>query len=110
MAGQIAVLANAQIPPGQIRHFATAIVDPPFSSQNGSLQVEFAPDATGPATKPVRPGPPPPAGPPIALRGPAFADQPAAANAAASNTIDAQPIAPGQPAALPAGGAQNAHD
>jgi len=108
VAGQIVVLSNALIPPGETRHFATAIFDPPFSAQDGSLQVEFALDAKGrpstaePMKTPVTPLPA------FALRGPAQIEQPAAANAA--NAVDAQPLAPGQPAALPAGGDQNAHD
>ena len=104
VAGQIVVLQGAPIPPGQVRHFATAIFDPPFSAQNGTLQVEFAPGATGPATKLSGTKAPQAAAPPIALRGPAVVDQ------GASNTIDAQPLAPGQPAALPPGGDPNAHD
>jgi len=111
VAGQIAILANAQIPPGQVRRFSTAIVDPPFSAQDGSLQVEFAPDAKGAPAPVAPPAPPVPA---IDLRGPATADQPASASAAnavdAGNTVEAQPLGSDQPAALPAGGARNAHD
>lgn len=111
VAGQIAMLANAQIPPGQTRHFSTAIFDPPFSAQDGSLQVEFAPDAKGTAAPAGPIKPPAPPAPSISLRGPALADQPALANSAdAGAAIEARPIAPDQPTALPPGGAQNAHD
>jgi predicted Zn finger-like uncharacterized protein len=43
VAGQIARLDNARIPPGETRHFVTSIYDPPYSAAN--LQVDFATDA-----------------------------------------------------------------
>ena len=45
IAGQIASLDNARIPPGETRHFATSVYDPPYSAAN--LDVTFALDASG---------------------------------------------------------------
>ena len=91
VAGQIANLDNARIPPGETRHFMTSIFDPPYSAAN--LQVDFALDARpgAPAQTvrgPAAPIPPPPS---FTLRG-AANDLPAA-NAAAA--------APPEPAAAP---------
>jgi len=43
VAGQIATLDNARIPPGESRHFVTYLLDPPYSAAN--LDVDFALDA-----------------------------------------------------------------
>jgi hypothetical protein len=90
VAGQIATLDNARIPPGETRHFVTSIFDPPYSAAN--LQVDFALGAAAgaPATPvrgPAAPVPPPPS---FTLRG-------AAADAPAANVA-----APPQPASAPA--------
>ena len=82
VAGQIATLDNARIPPGASRRFTTAIVDPPYSA--AILHVDFALDAHAPlAPAPMRPAGPPPAPPMPAftLRG-ASNDAPPPANAA----------------------------
>lgn len=69
VAGQIATLANAKIPAGEQRRFATSVFDPPFSA--ASLQIDFAIGAR-PTVSPrggslARPTSAPPA---AALRGP----------------------------------------
>ena len=98
VAGQIANLDNASIPPGETRHFLTSIVDPPYSAAN--LAVEFALD--------VRPPPAPmhlrSAGPPPALATPAFTLRGETNDAPAANAVT-PPVAPA-PAANAAGGAQ----
>ena len=79
VAGQIDAITNARIPPGEMRRFATAIFDPPFSAHD--LQVDFAVGAQSRAlaasartvSPPNAPQPPTP----TSLRGPARA--PAAA-------------------------------
>jgi predicted Zn finger-like uncharacterized protein len=79
VAGQIANLDNARLPPGETRRFATAIFDPPYSAAN--LQVDFVLGARPPATvSPVRTVAAPPATttPAFTLRG-----LPAPSNAAA---------------------------
>jgi len=94
VAGQIAMLDNAHIPPGETRHFLTSIIDPPYSAAN--LQVDFVLGARLPSLPiPVRPAtPPPPTTPGFTLRGvtndmtPANA-APAAANAAPANAAEA---------------------
>ncbi len=93
VAGQIATLDNARIPPGETRHFVTSIFDPPYSAAN--LQVDFALGAAAggratPVRSPAAPIPPPPS---FTLRG-------AAGNAAAANTA-----APPEPQSLPAASA-----
>jgi predicted Zn finger-like uncharacterized protein len=45
VAGQIATVDNARIPPGETRHFMTSVLDPPYSA--ASLLVDFALDAQG---------------------------------------------------------------
>ena len=60
VAGQIATLDKARIPPGETRHFLTSIVDPPYSAAN--LQVEFVLGARPPTQAiAARPATPPPA-------------------------------------------------
>ncbi|MFI4933658.1 MAG: DUF3426 domain-containing protein [Caulobacterales bacterium] len=94
VAGQIDALGNARIPPGETRHFVTAIFDPPFSAQD--LQVDFAPGARGQvlAGRGVKSPQRPPDG--LDLRGSTAPDQAAAAPIAAP-AVQAQPLAPGQP-------------
>jgi predicted Zn finger-like uncharacterized protein len=86
VAGQIDALANAKVPPGETRHFVTAIVDPPFSAQ--VLQVDFALDAKGKIMRP------PPVTTPVSS--PAFALRGSAPAAATSQppAVDAQPLPP----------------
>jgi predicted Zn finger-like uncharacterized protein len=112
VAGQIATLGNANIPPGETRHFVTSIFDPPFSA--ASLQVDFALGAQGGMNRVSATAAPPPSTPTIALRGPATDPSftPAAANAMplppepasapdATNTAPA-PAAAAAPTAPPA--------
>jgi predicted Zn finger-like uncharacterized protein len=80
VAGQIANLQNARIPPGETRRFVTSIFDPPFSA--ATLQVDFAPGAGGPPMRQTQ-TPASPTAPQIALRGPAQVEP---SNAAAANT------------------------
>jgi len=90
VAGQIASLGNARIPPGETRHFLTSIFDPPYSA--AVLQVDFVLGA-GPPTRAVAvrmAAPPPPPPPAFTLRG--------LANAAAPAN-EAQPPAPTNAAA-----------
>jgi predicted Zn finger-like uncharacterized protein len=91
VAGQIAALGNAHIPPGETRHFATAIFDPPFSAAN--LQVDFAPGAQGTMNR-VAAQAAPAAAPMISLRGPA-------AEPAFPDAVNATPLPP-EPASAPA--------
>jgi predicted Zn finger-like uncharacterized protein len=97
VAGQIATLDNARIPPGETRHFLTSVVDPPYSAAN--LEVTFALGARPPTRMaPVRPPiPSPPTAPGFTLRG--------LSNAAAPANVAAPP-APQVAAANAAGGAQ----
>jgi predicted Zn finger-like uncharacterized protein len=98
VAGQIAVLSNKRVPPGETRHFVTMILDPPASY--AGLQVEFllgaAPNIAH-ATATVGPTPTPGSGTPgFSLRGPSDAtpDSNAASNAPAANTLTVPPPAP----------------
>jgi len=90
VAGQIDALANARIPPGETRHFVTAIFDPPFSAHD--LLVEFAvgakPDAVASRTTAGGSGVAP-----LQLRGPAGLD-PTFSNSAASDNSVAAPASP----------------
>jgi predicted Zn finger-like uncharacterized protein len=97
VAGQIATLDNARIPPGETRHFLTSVIDPPYSAAN--LEVTFVLGARPPTQMaPVRPAiPPPPTAPGFTLRG--------LSNAAAPANV-AEPSAPPAAAANAAGGAQ----
>ena len=96
VAGQIDRLANARIPPGETRHFLTAIFDPPMSEND--LTVEFA---LGARLPPVLRGAAPPTfapGPTITLRGAAASPaapvaQPASTAAAATPSSPAMPSA-----------------
>jgi predicted Zn finger-like uncharacterized protein len=90
VAGQIARLDNARIPPGETRHFVTSIFDPPYSAAN--LQVDFALDAVaGASSAPARtPATASPASPGFTLRG-ATADA-APVNAALAPATNAAPV------------------
>ena len=68
VAGQIATLDNARIPPGETRHFLTVIVDPPYAA---NLQADFVLGARPPTQMvPVRPATPQaPTTPGFTLRG-----------------------------------------
>lgn len=90
---KIARPADARIPPGETRHFAIALLDPPVRAKE--LEVAFAPRE--PVEVKVRQGDPAPAHAPA----PAPALRPAAAPAAPP-PVDAQPLPPGTPHALPA--------
>jgi predicted Zn finger-like uncharacterized protein len=91
VAGQIAVLSNKHVPPGETRHFVTAILDPPASY--AGLQVEFAFGAApnvAHSTATVGPSPAPgTATPGFSLRGPSVSapDSNAATNAPAANSL-----------------------
>jgi hypothetical protein len=93
VAGLIATLGNARVPPGETRHFVASIFDPPQSE--ASLQVEFALGASDaihatPASV-IQPSAPP-APPAFTLRGPADANATAPTNApapAANSTVSA---------------------
>jgi len=80
VAGQIATLANARIPPGEQRRFSTAIFDPPFSA--ASLQVDFVlgPRPGGASRAPAGASQDPivSAPPATALRGPSAGPEPPA--------------------------------
>jgi len=98
VAGQIASLDNARIPPGATRHFLTSIFDPPYSAAN--LDVTFALDAARPTASairtPARAAPPPPPG--FTLRGAPSDAAPAANAAPASNSAPETPAANAAPA------------
>jgi hypothetical protein len=100
VAGQIDALANARIPPGETRHFVTAIFDPPFSAHD--LQVDFAVGAKVDAVA-MRGGAVSTLAQPLTLRGPALAD-PAFSNDAAPNGVAPPASAPPAPAANTASG------
>jgi len=89
VAGQIANLDNARIPPGETRHFVTSIFDPPYSAAN--LQVDFALDArAGDLPQTVRgPAASVPTPPSFTLRG------------AANDMPAANVVAPPEPASAP---------
>lgn len=104
VAGQIAALGNARVPPGETRHFVTSIFDPPFSAAN--LQVDFAVGAATTAARvspvPASAGPPPTPG--FSLRGAdAGAPANAASNAADDNAATNGFRLPPEPASAPAG-------
>ena len=88
------LLALARIPPGETRHFAIALLDPPASAKE--LEVAFAPRE--PVNLNVKQGDPAPAASKAA--GPTLrpaAEPPAPALA----PVEAQPLPPGSPDALP---------
>jgi predicted Zn finger-like uncharacterized protein len=101
VAGQIAVLANARVPPGETRRFITAILDPPFSAQ--TLQVEFATGAGGRPGAPAVAAPAGPMPPPsFSLRG---ANSDVAADANAADAANAAPVNSASVDAAPANAA-----
>ena len=94
VATKIARPADARIPPGETRHFAIALLDPPASAKE--LEVAFAPRE--PVNLNVKQGDPAPVAPKAA--GPALrpaAEPPAPVLA----PVEAQPLPPGSPDALP---------
>jgi predicted Zn finger-like uncharacterized protein len=82
VAGQIASLDNARIPPGETRRFLTSVYDPPYSA--ASLSVEFALNSAARGTTAEVHAPATAASPP-----PGFTLRGAAAEAAANATGDA---------------------
>ena len=91
VATKIARPADARIPPGETRHFAIALLDPPASAKE--LEVAFAPRE--PVNLNIKQGDPAPA--PKAA-GPTLRP---AAEPPAPAPVDAQPLPPGSPDALP---------
>ncbi len=103
VAGQIAALDNARIPPGETRHFMTSVFDPPLSAAN--LQVDFALDAVaGAATSAARtPLAATPSTPGFTLRGAAPDVAPAnVVTAPATNAAPAPAASVSAPPAAPA--------
>ena len=97
---KIARPADAKIPPGETRHFAIALLDPPATARE--LEVAFAPHE--PVSLKVRQTDPAPArAEPPALR-------PATNAPPAPPPIEAQPLAAGTPHALPSAEAVPSHD
>lgn len=94
VATKIARPADARIPPGETRHFAIALLDPPATAKE--LEVAFAPRE--PVTVKVKQGDPPPA---ARAAGPSLRAAPEAAVAPPA-PVEAQPLPPGSPDALPA--------
>jgi predicted Zn finger-like uncharacterized protein len=93
IATKIARPADARIPPGETRHFAIALLDPPARAKE--LEVAFAPrEPLGVKVQQSDPAP--------AARSQAPALRPAAAPAPPPMVMEAQPLAPGSPDALPA--------
>lgn len=91
---KIAQPADAVVPPGETRHFALAILDPPTTARE--LEVAFAPEAARKGLmipKAARAAAPPPV-PIAALRGPSDAAPQAPA------PIDAAPLPQGSPYSL----------
>lgn len=89
LATKIARPADARIPPGETRHFAIALLDPPAAAKE--LEVAFAPRELVAVS--VKQGDPAPKAEPQAALRPAPASPPA---------VEAQPLPPGSPDALPA--------
>lgn len=85
LATKIARPADAKIPPGETRHFAIALLDPPSHAKE--LEVAFAPHE--PVTVSVKQADPAPKKPAPELRA-----------AAEPAPVEAQPLAPGGPNAL----------
>jgi len=103
VAGQIATFNNARIPPGESRHFMTAVLDPPLSA--ASISVGFALNSAARGTSAEVRSPAAPAAPPptFTLRGAgaepaANAMSDASRDAALTNTIPTPP----EPASAPA--------
>lgn len=93
---KVARPADPVVPPGETRHFALAILDPPTTAHD--LQISFVPDITrakGRKTHAKAPITPHAAGP---LRGAAQPDVPAAAQGPAP--VEAKPLSSDSPYAL----------
>ena len=99
VATQIARPADPRIPPGQTRHFAIAMLDPPSSAHD--LEVTFAPEAAPPPKKtaalPPKPKPKPKPKPAPEARKPAT-PEPKAPPAPAP--VEARPLPADSPYAL----------
>lgn len=94
VATKIARPADARIPPGETRHFAIALLDPPASAKE--LEVAFAPrEPVSVRVKQSDPAPAPEHAPGPALRPAANPPAPALA------PVEAQPLPAGSPDALP---------
>jgi len=100
VATKIARAADPRVPPGETRHFALVVIDPPKTAHD--LEVAFAPEAAGHAPKAAKVEAPGHAAP--ALRGPAHAEAPAAAPPAEGAhdpaPVDAVPLPADSPYAL----------
>ncbi len=97
---KIARPADAKIPPGETRHFAIALLDPPVTAR--VLEVAFAPPEPLKKVK-VNQGDPPKAS--AAQRAPALraaAEPPAVTQSLTPAPVEAQPLPPGSPDALQA--------
>lgn len=94
LSTKIARAADPRIPPGETRHFALVMLDPPAAARD--LEIAFAPDAKGGAPAPA---PQKVSREPLDLRGDA---EPAAHAPAAAGPmpVEAQPLPPGSPDAL----------
>ncbi|WP_309645066.1 DUF3426 domain-containing protein [Phenylobacterium sp.] len=95
---KIARPADAKIPPGETRHFAIALLDPPTTAR--VLEVAFAPPEPVKKVKVVQGDPPKAAHAAPALR--TAAEPPAVTQNLAPAPVEAQPLPPGSPDALPA--------
>ena len=93
VATQIARASDPRIPPGETRHFAIAILDPPLTAHD--LEVTFAPESAAPEAKPHVKASPPSAKPHEPALRPA-----AEPTAPAAEPMDAQPLPPGAPDAI----------
>lgn len=95
---KIAQPADAMVPPGETRHFALAILDPPTSANE--LEVAFAPEAArkGVVMPKAKHAPAPPVESGPLLRGP---DQGPEAAMPGPAPVEAAPLPPSSPYALP---------
>lgn len=99
VAGKVARAADPRIPPGETRHFALVILDPPKTARE--LEVAFDAKAIAPPEHDEPAGSAP--AETVSLRG---ATEPAAPHAAAPHApagpapVEARPLAPGSPDAL----------
>ena len=94
---KVARPADALVPPGETRHFALAILDPPTTAQD--LQISFVPQKAGVKPPKAKAAAKPTATP--ALRGAADAHAPA--HPAAPAPVEAKPLPSDSPYALPHG-------
>jgi predicted Zn finger-like uncharacterized protein len=93
VAVKLAAPADPLIPPGGVRHFVVTLLDPPTTAAD--LEVAFDLDHRAPAAKAAHGEPPAPKR--LELRGSAEPGAPAASAAA----VDAHPLPPASPYALP---------